>query len=100
MDLNEVADYWEQVVKINNWQQKEYSRIIIKNLFGTLSNKKIVILGFHLKQILTIQESPSIEISRDLLKEGANLIFYDPKVSKEQIINELKGINSDGKLFF
>ena len=33
--LNEVADYWEAVVKINSWQQKRISSIIVKNLFGT-----------------------------------------------------------------
>ncbi|MDC3232476.1 nucleotide sugar dehydrogenase, partial [Prochlorococcus sp. AH-716-A09] len=99
--LNEVADYWEEVVKINQWQQKRIYSLVIKNLFGTISNKKIVILGFSFKADTNdTRESPSIEISRDLLKEGADLIFYDPKVTQEQIINEFKNTNFDGNLHF
>ena len=47
--LNEVADYWEQVVDINIWQQKRISSLVIRNLFGTLSNKKLAIFGFSFK---------------------------------------------------
>ena len=88
--LNEVADYWEAVVKINSWQQKRISSIIVKNLFGTLANKKLAILGFSFKADTNdTRESPSINISQDLLQEGAQLAFYDPRVKKEQILKEL-----------
>ena len=87
--MNEVADYWEQVVKINLWQQRRISSLVIRNLFGTLSNKKLAIFGFSFKANTNdTRESPSINISKDLLQEGAKLNFYDPKVNEKQILNE------------
>ncbi len=87
--LDEVADYWEQVVNINLWQQNRISSIVIKNLFGTLSNKTLAIYGFSFKANTNdTRESPSITISKNLLREGAKLTFFDPKVSKKQILNE------------
>ncbi len=84
--LDEVADYWEQVVKVNLWQQERISRIIIKNLFGTLSEKRIAILGFSFKSNTNdTRQSPAINISKYLFQEGAKLAFYDPKVSEIQI---------------
>ncbi len=88
--LNEVADYWEQVVIINFWQQNRISSLVIKNLFGTLSNKRLAIFGFSFKANTNdTRESPSIHISKNLLMEGAKLNFFDPKVKKEKILAEL-----------
>ncbi len=87
--LNEVADYWQKVVDINLWQQKRISEIVIKNLFSTLTNKKLAVFGFSFKANTNdTRESPSINISRNLLQEGAKLDFYDPKVNKNQILSE------------
>ena len=87
--LDEVADYWEQVVKINLWQQNRISLLIIRKLFGTLTNKKIGIFGFSFKANTNdIRESPSINISKILLQEGVKINFYDPKVEEEQILLE------------
>ena len=87
--LNEVADYWEKVVDINFWQQSRISSLIIRNLFGTLSNKKLAVFGFSFKANTNdTRESPSINISKNLLKEGAKLSFYDPKVNEDQIFKE------------
>ena len=89
--LNKAADYWEQVVDINKWQQKRISSLIIRNLFGTLTNKTIAILGFSFKANTNdTRESPSINISKDLLMEGAKLNFYDPKVSESKILLEFE----------
>ena len=89
--LNEVSEYWEQVVKINLWQQKRISKIIIKNLFGTLSGKRIAILGFSFKANTNdTRESPSISISKDLLQEGAKLAFFDPQVEEEKILDQFE----------
>ena len=89
--LDEVANYWEQVVLINNWQKKRISNLIIKNLFGTVSDKIICILGFSFKANTNdTRESPAINISEDLLEEGAKLSIFDPKVSKKQILVDLK----------
>ncbi len=87
--LKEVADYWEKVVSINLWQQNRISSLVIINLFGTLSDKKLAIFGFSFKANTNdTRESPSINISKNLLKEGAKLNFYDPKVNKKQILSE------------
>ncbi len=89
-NLDEVASYWRKVVEINEWQQKRISKIILEKLFGTLTNKKISILGFSFKSDTNdTRESPAINICKDLLSEGADLHIYDPKVSPEQIEVEL-----------
>ena len=98
--LNEVADYWEQVVKINLWQQRRISSLVIRNLFGTLSNKKLAIFGFSFKANTNdTRESPSINISKDLLQEGAKLNFYDPKVNEKQILKEFVEIVDKKNVF-
>ena len=89
--LPEVATFWESVVKLNNWHQNRISQLITKNLFGTLSNKKIIILGFAFKANTNdTRESAAIQICKDLLEEGAYLVIHDPKVSQNQIESDLK----------
>ena len=91
--LPEVAKFWNQVVEINIWQHHRISKIITKKLFGNLSKKKIVILGFSFKANTNdTRESAAIQICKDLLDEGAFLFINDPKVSSEQIKLDL-GIN-------
>ena len=88
--LTEVANFWESVVQINNWHQERISEIIVKKLFGTVTNKKLVILGFAFKANTNdTRESAAINICKDLLNEGANLIIHDPKVTESQIENDL-----------
>ena len=103
-----MANYWDQVVKINKWQKDRIYKKIVEKLFGNLSDKRIAILGFAFKANTNdTRESPAIEISKDLLNEGAKLVFYDPKVSKNQIIKDLSKTiemitqkNKDEFLFF
>ena len=81
MDLKEVADFWNSVVKLNNWHQHRISRLITKKLFGTLSGKKIVVLGFAFKSNTNdTRESAAIQICKNLIEEGAALFIHDPKV--------------------
>ena len=88
--LPEVANFWESVVDMNNWHQNRISKLIIKNLFGTLSAKKIGILGFSFKANTNdTRESAAIKICKDLLDEGANLIIHDPIVNQNQIAIDL-----------
>ncbi len=89
--LTEVANFWESVVKINSWHQQRISEIVVKKLFGSVSNKKLVILGFAFKANTNdTRESAAITICKNLLNEGANLLIYDPKVTASQIENDLK----------
>ena len=84
--LIEVANYWEQVLKINDWQQRRITNEIVRKLYGTLHGKIISIFGFAFKANTNdTRESPAIKICRELLEEGAFLKIYDPKVKKSQI---------------
>ena len=84
--LQEVADYWEGVLKINTWTQNRISKAIVQKLFGTVSGKKIAILGFAFKADTNdTRESSAISICSNLIEEGANLWIYDPKVNPKQI---------------
>jgi len=98
--LNEVANFWEGVVNINNWHQRRITEVVIKKLYGTISEKKIVVLGFAFKANTNdTRESAAIKICKDLINEGANLVINDPKVSAEQIENDLQiEENSSGKM--
>ena len=88
--LKEVGDFWEGVVKLNNWHQHRISKLIIQNLFGTVSGKKILILGFAFKANTNdTRESSAINICKDLLEEGAILYIHDPKVNSLQISHDL-----------
>ena len=88
--LDEVANFWEGVVNLNNWHQHRISELIVKKLFGTVRGKKICILGFAFKANTNdTRESAAINICRDLLDEGAILHIHDPKVNLLQIENDL-----------
>ena len=88
--LTEVANYWQKVIDINIWQKERISKIIFDKLFGTLSSKKISILGFSFKANTNdTRESPAISICKFLLEEGANLSVFDPRVSTNQIQKDL-----------
>ena len=96
--LPEVANFWEGVVKLNNWHQHRISRLVVKKLFGTVSGKKISILGFAFKANTNdTRESAAIKICIDLLEEGAILSIHDPKVDSEQISKDLKSKSSNTK---
>ena len=89
--LPEVAEYWESVVKINTWQQHRISRLIIQKLFGTVTGKRLAVLGFAFKADTNdTRETPAIRICHDLLEEGAQLVIHDPKVRLDQISLDLK----------
>ena len=88
--LPEVASFWESVVTLNNWHQNRVSRLIVEKLFGTLSGKKIAILGFSFKANTNdTRESAAIQICKNLIEEGAFLHIHDPKVDSKQIAKDL-----------
>jgi len=88
--LPEVAEFWEGIVKLNNWHQHRISKLIVKKLFGTVSGKKICILGFAFKANTNdTRESAAINICNDLIEEGAVLFIHDPKVDPKQIEKDL-----------
>ena len=90
-NLNEVADYWEQVIIMNDFQKKRFSKKIISKLFNTVSSKKITFFGWAFKKNTNdTRESASIYVADHLTEDGAEIHVYDPKVKKKQIINDMK----------
>lgn len=96
--LTEVAEYWEQVIKMNDYQRRRFVQRIVTTLFNTVAGKKIAILGFAFKKDTNdTRESSAIYICRDLLEEQAEIHIYDPKVSKAKICSDL-GVKEDHPL--
>jgi len=88
--LPEIAEYWEQVVRMNDLQRKLFVTKIVKALFNTVAGKRIAILGFAFKKDTDdTRESSAIYVVRDLLNEQAQVGIYDPKVDRQQMEREL-----------
>jgi UDPglucose 6-dehydrogenase len=84
--LPDVAAYWAGVVEMNDWQKKRFTNRIVKELFNSVADKKIAILGFAFKKDTNdTRESPAISICRALLAEHAQVRVYDPKVPADEI---------------
>ena len=89
-NLPEVADYWEQVIKLNDYQKHRFARKIITTLFNTVNGKKIAFLGWAFKKDTNdTRESAAIYVADHLLEDGANIHVYDPKVSEAKIKADL-----------
>ncbi|MDA8125718.1 MAG: nucleotide sugar dehydrogenase [Deltaproteobacteria bacterium] len=81
--LDEVADYWESVVKINHYQQERFLRNMLDAMFNTLAGKKICLWGFAFKANTgDTRESPAIYIAHRLLEEHAEIVVSDPQALK------------------
>jgi len=88
--LNEVADYWEQVIIMNDHQKDRFSKNIITTLYNTISGKKIAFLGWAFKKDTNdTRESAAIYVADQLLNEQANIAVFDPKVSEKKILADL-----------
>lgn len=95
--LQEVADYWESVVKINEYQQDRFIANILRSMFNTLAGKKICILGFAFKANTgDTRESPAIYITSKLLAEHAEIIISDPQALKNAAA-DLAGVKGSVK---
>ena len=93
--LHEVADYWEQVIIMNDQQKRRFSKKIVSTLYNTVSGKKIAFLGWAFKKDTNdTRESAAIYVADDLLNEQAKLAIYDPKVSEDQVLTDLNYLGS------
>ncbi|TJZ59888.1 nucleotide sugar dehydrogenase [Sphingobacterium olei] len=89
-NLTAVADYWEQVIILNDHQKVRFAENIIKTLYNTVNGKNIAFLGWAFKKDTNdTRESAAIYVADHLLDEEANVIVYDPKVPAEQIYKDL-----------
>ncbi|NBL64805.1 nucleotide sugar dehydrogenase [Flavobacterium sp. NST-5] len=88
--LTEVADYWEQVIIMNDHQKRRFAQKIVSTLYNTVSGKKIAFLGWAFKKDTNdTRESAAIYVADELINEQAQLAVYDPKVEAHQIYNDL-----------
>ncbi|CAM3674207.1 UDP-glucose 6-dehydrogenase [Flavobacterium chungbukense] len=88
--LSEVADYWEQVIIMNDHQKRRFSNKIVQTLYNTVADKKIAFLGWAFKKDTNdTRESAAIYVADDLINEQAKISVYDPKVSRNKMINDL-----------
>jgi len=95
--LHEVAAYWQSVVELNGWQQHRIARLVVQRLFGTVTGKRLAMLGFAFKADTNdTREAPAIRICQDLLEEGAQLAIYDPKVPAAQMAEDLGLAGQEG----
>ncbi len=93
--LNEVADYWEQVIIMNDHQKQRFAENMISTLYNTVSGKKITFLGWAFKKDTNdTRESAAIYVADALLNEQAEIYVYDPKVTAEQIYADLDYLNT------
>ncbi|CAN0871001.1 UDP-glucose 6-dehydrogenase 4 [Linum grandiflorum] len=88
--LAEVANYWKQVIKINDYQKTRFVNRIVSSMFNTVSGKKIAVLGFAFKKDTgDTRETPAIDVCKGLLGDKALLNIYDPQVTEDQIQRDL-----------
>jgi UDPglucose 6-dehydrogenase len=78
--LSEVARYWESVVRMNEWQEARFVRMMLANMFNTVAGKRLALFGFAFKANTgDTRESPALAVARDLLAERAQVVITDPK---------------------
>ena len=78
--LEEVADYWKGVVRINEYQKERFVTNMLQAMFNTLAGKRICLFGFAFKADTgDTRESAAFYIARRLMDEQARLVVTDPK---------------------
>lgn len=93
--LDTVADYWEQVIVLNDHQRIRFAEKIIQRMYNTVHGKQIVFLGWAFKKDTNdTRESAAIYVADHLLEEEANIIIYDPKVSEDQVYKDLDALGT------
>lgn len=91
LGLEEVAEYWTQVLTVNEWQRTRFMRRVVRCLNGTLVGKKLSVLGYAFKKNTNdTRESPALECIKILLEDTPREIALfdpccDPVVVKEEI---------------
>ena len=88
--LDEVAEYWLQVIKINDYQKDRFAQRIIDHFSGNLTGKRIGVLGWTFKANTNdSRESSSIYVAQKLFRAGALLEIYDPMTSEKNIFKDI-----------
>lgn len=90
--LQPVADFWQHVVAMNDYQMERFVKRILKAMFNTLVGKKIAVFGFAFKADTgDTRDAPAIYICKRLLEEKAQLVITDPH-ALENAKKDLQGL--------
>lgn len=93
--LHEVANYWEQVIIMNDHQKRRFAENMVETMYNTVNGKKIAFLGWAFKKDTNdTRESAAIYVADYLLEEEAEIVVYDPKVAEERIYADLDALNT------
>ena len=93
--LNDVAEYWEGIVKINEYQSTRFVQTIMKAMFNTITNKRIALFGFAFKANTSdTRETAALSVTKKLMMEKAHVVISDPKAIKNAK-NDLKDYGND-----
>lgn len=97
--LSEVADYWRQVITMNNYQKTRFAKGIISSMFNTVMGKRIAVFGFAFKKETgDTRETAAVTVIQIMLEERAHIAVFDPKVKKDQMYREFNEHGTDSKL--
>jgi len=78
--LHEVAEYWNWVVRMNEYQKNRFVQTMLGAMFNTLAGKKVALFGFAFKADTgDTRETPAADVARSLLAEHAEITITDPK---------------------
>jgi len=95
LGLQETADYWEQVIIMNNHQRDRFANKMVQTLYNTVAGKKIAFLGWAFKKDTNdTREAAAIYVADRLIDEQANISVYDPKVNAQQMQSDLNYLNT------
>ena len=77
--LYDVALYWEQVIRMNEYQEERFVSRMVTAMFNTVAGKRIALFGAAFKADTSdTRESPALAVCRRLLEERANVVITDP----------------------
>lgn len=90
LGLAECAEYWDQVIKLNDYQKARFARNMVKTMFNTVTGKKIAMFGYAFKKDTgDVRETAAAYVTKMLLEEKAKVEVYDPKVTWDSMLMEL-----------
>ncbi|KAJ1287388.1 hypothetical protein BS78_02G006500 [Paspalum vaginatum] len=94
----EAAEYWRQVVAVNEYQKSRFVRRVVSSMFSTVAGKKVAVLGLAFKKgVGDTRGSPAVDVCRGLLGDGAHVSVYDPMVSEKQARRDTAAAAGKGK---
>lgn len=88
--LTEVANYWKQVVLMNDYQKERFARRVVHDMFDTVAGKHIAMFGYAFKKDTgDTRETAAACVSKYLLQEQAHIVVFDPRTSETSMYMEL-----------